>query len=763
MPSQVNDLFPLVYRTGFDWESHLIGPGQVIPKGVCLSIAFEGTPGEAPQTELGTTGDAGSIEPMLDALFPPEPPFPSAEDFDPPEGTRPLLAVAHNAAFDLAQSLRYAPNKVTDIFNAIEQGRVHCTKIREKLLNLTLHGMIDYLTEDESSGNIDYSQAGLLKAYTGVDKSALKEGDDIWRLNYSMLDGKPMSEWPPDAISYAIGDSVDCLIIHEHQERRRLQCIEERGIDPFLTQDFRVMADFCLYLQTAWGVMVDPVEKQKVEAFLLEELKPERLQLIIAAGILRPAEEPRPFKKGAKNPDGSPKMTKGKEESVNKKVFAQYVMDLAAKDPEMMEGLKYTAPTDKFPDGQLQLDKAFLEDWADSDPTLSEYAHRQSLQKLVTTEIPRMNWEDKTAPIIYSNYDILKVSGRTSSYAGKKPLYPSFNSQNVHPRVRNIVVPRPGTLLFGIDIASMELCTLAQKCLDLFGHSVMADKINAGEDLHAFLGAQIAYASHQGFHDWCDEQGATTTDQRAALFGATAKGDADEQTFFKHYRKLAKPTGLGYPGGLGARKFIAYAKSTFGVVIDLETAKMLKEVWLDTFPEMVEYFEYVNTMCVDPNHDAVMVEVDGKPRRNVKYAYTTSFGMHRPNCNYCAIANGMGLQSNSAEGAITGNANIVRACFDPSLGSILYGGAVRPILFIHDENVGEIEEGDGSEEALNLRHARIVEMQRIMQESMRLVTPGVASRTAAVLMRRWDKNAEPVFDAQGRLTVWEPKAKKEVA
>jgi len=745
------ELFPTVYRCGFDWESHLIGPDAVIPKGVCLSIAFEGAPSEPPQTELAVTGDSGSIEPMIEALFPAVP------------EARPLLAVAHNASFDLGVTLHYAPHKVTDIFNALEQGRVHCTKIREKLLNLTLHGMIDYLTEDESSGNIDYTQAGLLKAYTGVDKSALKEGDDIWRLNYSMLDGKPMKDWPKEAIDYAIGDSVDCLIIHEQQEIRRLKCIEERGIDPFLTQDFRVMAEFCLLLQTSWGVMVDPEEKAKVEAFLLEELKPERMQKIIAAGILRPAEPPRPHARGAKNPDGTPKMTQGKEESVNKKAFAKYVMDLAAKDPEMLEGLKYTAPTAKFPDGQLQLDKAFLEEWADCDPTLSEYAHRQSLQKLVTTEIPRMNWDGKTAPVIHPNYDILKVTGRTSSYAGKKPLYPSFNCQNVHPKVRNIVVARPGTLLFGIDISQMELCTLGQKCLDLFGRSLLAEKINAGEDVHAFLGAQIAYASHGGFQTFCDENNANTPDERARLFGTTAKGDTDEQAFFKHYRKLAKPTGLGYPGGLGAKKFVAYAKSTFQVEIDLDTAKLLKDVWLDTFPEMPEYFKHINDECVDPNHDAVMVEVEGKAKRNVKYAYTTPFGMHRPNCNYCAIANGMGLQSPSAEGAITGNANIVRACFDPSMGSILYGGAVRPILFVHDENIGEIEEGDGSDEALWLRHNRIKEMQRIMEASMQLVTPNVATRTAAVLMRRWDKAAEPVFDTQGRLAVWEPKPKKGVA
>ena len=127
--------------------------------------------------------------------------------------------------------------------------------------------------------------------------------------------------------------------------------------------------------------------------------------------------------------------------------------------------------------------------------------------------------------------------------------------------------------------------------------------------------------------------------------------------------------------------------------------------------------------------------------------------MYRAGCDYCAAANGLGVQSPSAEGATTALINVIRSCYDWTLKSILspdaHGPTVRPWGFIHDEFVGEVRE-DG------FVLERMAEFKRQMTESMRIITPEVASKANAALMRRWSKEAAPVFDAAGRLTIWEP-------
>src|SRR5690606_282346 len=59
------------------------------------------------------------------------------------------------------------------------------------------------------------------------------------------------------------------------------------------------------------------------------------------------------------------------------------------------------------------------------DPVLDAYKHRQSVQKILKTEIPRMRNADGTpAERVYSPFNVLVSSGRTSSSADKQHNYP---------------------------------------------------------------------------------------------------------------------------------------------------------------------------------------------------------------------------------------------------------------------------------------------------------------------------------------------------
>lgn len=720
---------------GFDTETHRIAAEHVAPKLVCVSAAIR--QGDKWSGSLASTGDGNDIKELVDSLF-------SGQGKD-------AIKVACNAKFDLTVLCNHDPSLFPVIFQQLEDGRISDVIIREKLMNLTESGDLENgRTPDGVGYRIKYDLASLVQKYIGTDISASKTESDSWRLNFSELDGIPTDKWPEEAQTYAADDAKFVVDVYTAQEVRRQDILKRIGHDPFAVEAFRVAVDFALGLMTCWGMCVDPEAKKQIEEMLVKELAPEKLNLLIDTGILVPATPERPHAKGAKNhaadcPDPKtcncpPKMVKGTEESINTKKLKAYVEQLAKGNPEIK--LAYTEPSEKFPEGQLQVDRKFLEEYWHLDPVLEQYRHRQKLQKLVTTELPRMNNADgTTARIVHPCYDVLKETGRTSSFA--TDTYPSFNGQNVDPRARGCYIPRPGNLLLGADYSQMELGTAAQTCLELFGESVLAEVINSGRDPHAYLGAVLAYSLDAGFREVCDEMGVCDAEAVFAAF-MELKDDPATVDIYKKYRKFAKPTGLGYPGGLGPKTFIQYAKATFGVQVDMDTATQLREIWREAFPEMVKYHEWINTQ-IDPNH----VDVDADGQKAKRYCYTSPMGMYRANAAFCAAANGKALQTPSAEGALLAVFNVVRASYDPTMGSVLYG-VFRPILFIHDEIIGEISEESNYGLLAD-------ELTCIMARAMMVITPNVSASANAVLMRRWSKDAEPVYDEAEQLMVWEPK------
>lgn len=729
---------------GIDTETDRIEGQNVAPEMICISAV------SGDDTDLIAHCEKDRLKELLDVLL---------------YGGPDVHLVGMFVAFDWAVLLRTYPEHTEALWQLLEDERLHDIALREMLLNLTSHGGIEFMPlPNGETAKVTYNLAALVKHHFGLDIAADKDEEDAWRKNYRELRGMKAEEYPEEAQQYAIDDAGYAERIYWRQEELREEMIEETGIDPFKVECFRVACSCALYLWTVWGVCVDADEWHRAKAWLNEELKPENVQLLVDAKILLPGQPPRPYKNGATHPDGTPKMTKEQPEKISHTTMREYILGMKERMPDEVE-IRRTNPSKKFPKGQISLDAEWLDDHYHLDPVIEQYRHRQQLQKLVTTELPRMceldddgeRIEDRVAPVVHPGYEVLKRTGRTSSMGSN--LYPSFNAQNVDPRVRPCYVPREGYVFFSIDYNQMELGTWAQRCLNLFGESVMADKINAGIDPHAYLGASIAYNADEAFQEECNKAGVEDTDDIYECFMPfKAHEDAELRKWFKHFRTLAKPTGLGYPGGLGASTFVAYAKATYGLVIDLETAKMLRDVWMQVYTEAAPYFEWINNECIDRINSPKTVkfideEGEEKTKEVTVYAYETPMGLYRAGCDYCAAANGAGLQAFAAEGALTAVFNGTRACYDPAMESILLddaeGPVCRPICFIHDEILGELREDD-------LMHDRIEEMSRIMIESMRTVTPDVTPRVEPALMRRWDKRAEPVYDADGRLTIWTP-------
>jgi len=227
-------------RIAFDTETDLISIKNVASPIVCLTYAISG--GEEGEAELAAVADqrGDDINSLIDMLFDPK-----MDDHQ---------RIGHNTAYDLGVILNHRPDQVSNIFNLLESGHIHCTKIREKLLNLAQTGNLDM--DPLAKQPIKYSLAALVWGYFGIRMEG-KEGDDIWRLNYNKLTDVPSAEWPEAAVSYAKDDSIWTLRVWEAQEKRKADFLEQTGIGPFESLTFRCMVDFALFLVTCWGMATD--------------------------------------------------------------------------------------------------------------------------------------------------------------------------------------------------------------------------------------------------------------------------------------------------------------------------------------------------------------------------------------------------------------------------------------------------------------------------------------------------------------------------
>ena len=209
-------------------------------------------------------------------------------------------------------------------------------------------------------------------------------------------------------------------------------------------------------------------------------------------------------------------------------------------------------------------------------------------------------------------------------------------------------------------------------------------------------------------------------------------GPDNQRDFYGHWRKFAKPVGLGYPGGLGPDTLVTLAKGTYGVILSRDEAAAARDLWHRIFPEAADYFSWISNDCALP---------DGT------YWYVSPMGMLRVGASYCAAANGAALQTPAAEGAKLGFIEVVRACYDPTRESILYG--CRPWNFVHDEIIVNFPEDE-------FMHERAWEVSRLMVEGMVKIIPDIPIKAEPALMRRWNKFAEYVTGEDGRIAIWQP-------
>ena len=318
-------------------------------------------------------------------------------------------------------------------------------------------------------------------------------------------------------------------------------------------------------------------------------------------------------------------------------------------------------------------------------------------EKALTTYLLPWQGNDK----IFPEYDILKDSGRMSC---KKP-----NIQNVPRagRIRGCIVPSPGMVFCAIDFSQLELCSLSQVIKENLPHvePEMLNAINAGLDLHCLTGSTIAGIPYDEF--------------------------IDNLSDYKEYRQMAKAANFGFPGGLGNKTFKDFAKASYGLILDDKTVAKIKKAYFKTFPDVRAYLD---------NIESYLTDTDEGTFYRCEQLFTDRVRMVKKE-KYCAAANTF-FQGLAADGIKHALIKAFEYCW-------FEDKECYPIMIIHDEIIFELpEDADMSPRASVL--------SEIMVNAMQTWLPDVTNIQAApALMKRWEKEAEPVFDKEGDLIIWE--------
>lgn len=449
-----------------------------------------------------------------------------------------------NAPFDLAVVARKWPDLLPSIFKALDEGRIHCVQMREKLIDLA-RGTFRF--EEDEDGKIrakGYSLFELTLRHLGK-----KLDKDSHRLKYHDYYDLPLDQWPQGARDYATDDAINTLGVHEKQETLRQSMLQHH--DMLGNEAEQVRGHFALHLISCRGIRTDPAAVTKLQIYAREEIEKIRPGLI-EAGLVR--------SDGTRNTKAAVRrmcVIMGDEAILT----ATALKKLKSMEYRREELLKVAREEGKWV--SVSADSTRLT----GDHTLMDYSRYTQMRGILNG--PVKAYMKGTLLPLQTRFEPLLETGRTSSSGP--------NIQNVHRMkgLRECFVPRDGMIFVAGDYSSAELHGLSQVCFDLFGESKLGEALNAGIDVHGLVASQIMGIDYDGFME---------------LYEA-------EDEYAEEIRQLAKAANFGFPGGCSPKRFVALAKA-YGVEIDIRTAAQLKATWMSAWSEMHKYFKHVDA-CQD--------------------------------------------------------------------------------------------------------------------------------------------------------------------
>ena len=591
------------------------------------------------------------------------------------------------------------------IFEMLDVGIVEDTMLRERILDLaegTLDRDFTSLTEKGNPRRKKYNLKVITKTYLGVDLDKF-----TFRLGYAQYLDRDISEYDPGARDY-LTDDVEAAL---HSATRQQERAVANGLAPAAripNSAEQARAAFALQLISSWGMRTSLSKVQQLDADLDKHSRG-MLAVLKDAGIVR---------------------TTGRNAGTRDLKRTHELVEKAYKDaglvvPRTPTGRVSTAGS-VLEDIALLRVRGSLDDRLDENGQLDEsdlfqdplycYSYFASIQKLQSTYLPVL-YDGARYPI-NTRFETIRETGRISSFSPNLNNMPRGGTktllQRLQARVRQCFVPRDGYLYCSVDYNMLELVTLAQVLLWFFGESKMADAINEGFDLHTL------FAAEQLLHITYED----------ALARKKDKDVAD-------MRQLAKVGNFGLGGGMGAASLADFAKAAYGLYITEEEARDLKEKWLAQWPEMRAYFRLISSMMRG-------YDDRGDPVGDVEQFVS---GRIRGRARYCATANTF-FQGLAADLTKTVLYKIQKECY--LLGGSMYGS--RVVGYFYDEFFMEHPE--------DVAHERAGIQAQIAVEEGQQTVPDVKLKAAPALQRCWYKEADEVWDADGKKRVpWEPDVK----
>jgi hypothetical protein len=479
-----------------------------------------------------------------------------------------------------------------------------------------------------------------------------------------------------------------------------------------------------------WGVMVDPQQVEKLRV-LAEKLYWELTDSLVEGGLVRGDTVARNMRwtrdtKAAKLRMFEVCRDAGIRVKLTDTGYKKYFTELESRN---LDQSKYEIENILSPEEILEYTSVDEDACRESgDEMLMQYSLRSQLHSVLNTHIPDLEKGVRTP--IQPRYTTMVESGRTAcsksrSEEGKKAKSPTNGFQFQNPKrafmwvppgktkaeplfppgvgIRECFVARPGKFFADNDYSGLELHTGAQACKNIVGYSELGESLNAGIDPHLDFGASMMNISYE--------------DAKARKHSAEVK----------YHRQLAKVANFGLPGGLGWRGLVGFARG-YGVRLEVGEAKKLIADWFRKYPEWHDYFRWIRDR----------IELDSGRGDFVQLFV----GRVRGKCKYTESCNTFfqGLGADVAKRALY---EVQKRCYTVVEGpdSVLYG--VRPVGFIHDEILAEVDEDRAHEQAFRLAE--------VMVREGNVYLPDYPVRCVPALSKRWCKEAEAVFDRSGRL------------
>lgn len=672
-------------------------------------------------------------------------------------GNPDVTLVAHNGFYDYSRLIdlddywmpgaRDKSQSIMQIMAMCLQGRIRDTLVMAKLNAIEF----DWMSFDRVMwSKPKFSLAYLAKRFANITMTG-KEGDDAWRLNYHKLDGQDPDTWPDAARQYALDD-----INHLRPVFRAL------AQNNYADEKFQTAAYWVFRLMELWGLRTSKERVEALKSKVIPYIEKANITLI-SEGLMRPGTPTRDteaFEKYVKAlclaQGKDPQLTPTGRIVTSQKYLASFnvplLLDKSAwqtpaepvrnmKDIKMRVVNWYTSqglpvpmvdkkpkdddydfftggPDDDAEDIEVEdptegvsTDREALS--STSDPALQLLGEIGKLKTLATTFIPKLEqgYDNPIRPA----WNGLVVTGRPSCYAGEygtNLLNQPREIRKGEPGVRECYRAREGYVYIDGDAVQAELCGLAQICVDKFGYSQMGEIIRDGKDIHSWFGAFLCDRSY-------DEVVSGVKAYKAVKGGDPAyKWAADA-------RQMAKPCNFGFPGGLGAKKFVKWARKQYEVLFTERQVKQYKGIWLQQFPEIQDYFDWVND------------QINASNSKKFTYVQHRS-GRRRGGCGFCDGAN-TGFQGIIADGVKNAMIKVFMACHTP--GDDLFGS--RLCAQIYDEMLLEAPIATASKAA--------VRFKKLFEEGINEYLPDVPATVEVEMMWNWSKLAKPVYNAAGEL------------